>query len=140
MELKNYPYWRYAKLDLTTDQTIFRKPLEFGFNYFLHGIIISYPATKGQLQGTSGVTLDLIQPARKRPLFENMPADLISTPCGLNTGEQVQELWIFHPIQYLYDSGDVVIIRINRTATGPESARILLVGQNMEYLTEYNNR
>lgn len=141
---KAFPRWRYSKLTLTAGANYFAKKTDFGYNYWLHGLVISYTDNGEDTDIAPCLDIELIQPARNLALIQDypdmLPVPLISSPAGKMPGNRDRDLYLYYAIDYIYDGGDIVTVKLTRNSpTIPETARCLMIGRNIRDRKEYSN-
>lgn len=144
----SHPYWYYkyvqlAALGASLNTQIVAFQLKNGFDYWIRGLIVSYPhSTDIRLPDdiSPPIRIELLQYERNRQITEiPIPIELCTNPAGIQpqTPGHAQEnreglhngytRW-----NYLISDRDVLYLRVSNQSNGqPEYVRIVILGQNV---------
>lgn len=144
---QSYPFWFYKKVILaergaSLPPAYLFFDLKNGFDYWIRGLLISYPHQINIAQNdiSPDLKLTLIQSERNRDITEiEIPTDILSNPGSAQPpppGQPQHDRHLHNGYirwDYLISNSDVIKIRISgHTGGDPQYIRLCVMGHNVK--------
>jgi len=133
------PYWYFFEVDLAAGGVSL--PAQFllaeikaGFDYFIEGIAVTWPAAAAGGDISPAPLLYLIQGGPQEEITEiPVQVDIITTPGGRNANNQSGRFRGMVPIDHIYSYRDILEMRVQAPAGGdPASVQVAVFGRNVK--------
>jgi hypothetical protein len=136
-----HPFWYFADVDLSLagvslPPVTVTRLVKTGYNYLLHGFLVSVPDNVAHADVSPLIKIQLIQTSRGVTIHtQDTPAVLFSSPGQKEPGNQDQPILYWYPYNYLFSYSDIVQFKVSGQIAGsPDSCRIVVVGRNIPHV------